>query len=114
MFGTTRPNFFTVFVTGFCTYTMTLCRSEEGSSSYPRTEEDRVSWLQKLVYSVYTMTMCRSEEGSSLYPRTEEDRETRGGMHSQASYWFSIGFKQMVCTVATCYWFLALLWFYKP
>jgi hypothetical protein len=34
-------------------------------------------------------------------------------MHSQASYWFSIGFKQMVCTVATCYWFLALLWFYK-
>jgi hypothetical protein len=38
---------------------------------------------------------------------------TRGGMHSQASYWFSIGFKQMVCTVATCYWFLALLWFNK-
>ncbi len=36
-----------------------------------------------------------------------------GGMHSQASYWFSIGFKQMVCTVATCYCFLALLWFYK-
>jgi hypothetical protein len=34
-------------------------------------------------------------------------------MHSQASYWFSIGFKQMVCTVATCYWFLALLWFYE-
>jgi hypothetical protein len=25
----------------------------------------------------------------------------------------AIGFKQMVCTVATCYWFLALLWFYK-
>jgi hypothetical protein len=39
--------------------------------------------------------------------------EARGGMHSQASYWFSIGFKQMVCTVTTCYWFLALLWFYK-
>jgi hypothetical protein len=39
---------------------------------------------------------------------------SRGGMHSQASYWFSIGFKQMVCTVATCYWFLALLWFTKP
>ncbi len=38
---------------------------------------------------------------------------SRGGMHSQASYWFSIGFKQMVCTVATCYWFLVLLWFYK-
>jgi hypothetical protein len=37
----------------------------------------------------------------------------RGGMHCQASYWFSIGFKQMVCTVSTCYWFLALLWFYK-
>ncbi len=34
-------------------------------------------------------------------------------MHSQASYWFSIGFKQKVCTVATCYWFLVLLWFYK-
>jgi hypothetical protein len=34
-------------------------------------------------------------------------------MHSQASYWFSIGSKQMVCTVATCYWFLTLLWFYK-
>ena len=42
-----------------------------------------------------------------------EERGTRGGMHSQASYWFSIGFKQMVCTVATCYWILALLWFYK-
>ncbi len=42
----------------------------------------------------------------------KKDR-TRGGMHSQASYWFSIGFKQMVCTVATCYWFLVLLWFYK-
>ncbi len=25
----------------------------------------------------------------------------------------AIGFKQMLCTVATCYWFLALLWFYK-
>ncbi len=37
-----------------------------------------------------------------------------GGMHSQASHWLSIGFKQMVCTVATCYWFLVLLWFYKP
>ncbi len=36
-----------------------------------------------------------------------------GGMHSQASYWFSIGFKQMVCTVATCYWFLAI-GFTKP
>jgi hypothetical protein len=34
-------------------------------------------------------------------------------MHSQASYWVSIGFKQMVCTVSTCNWFLALLWFYK-
>ncbi len=38
---------------------------------------------------------------------------SRGGMHSQASYWVSIGFKQMVCTVATCYWFLAPLWFSK-
>ncbi len=26
----------------------------------------------------------------------------------------AIGFKQMVCTVTTCYWFLALLWFYPP
>jgi hypothetical protein len=43
-------------------------------------------------------------------PRTPEVVCT---LHSQASYWFSIGFKQMVCTVATCYWFLALLWFYK-
>jgi hypothetical protein len=34
-------------------------------------------------------------------------------MHSQASYWFYIGFKQMVCTVATYYWFLALLWFFE-
>ncbi len=25
----------------------------------------------------------------------------------------AIGFKQMLCTVVTCYWFLALLWFYK-
>ncbi len=39
--------------------------------------------------------------------------DTWGGMHSQACYWFSIGFKKMVCTGATCYWFLALIWFYK-
>jgi hypothetical protein len=25
----------------------------------------------------------------------------------------AIGFMQMLCTVATCFWFLALLWFYK-
>jgi hypothetical protein len=30
-------------------------------------------------------------------------RKSSGGMHSQDSYWFSIGFKQMVCTVANCY-----------
>ncbi len=41
-------------------------------------------------------------------------RKSRGGMHSQASYWFSIGFKQMVCTVATCNWFLRCFGFTKP
>jgi len=50
---------------------------------------------------------------SSISSLEEDGAVARGGMHSQASYWFSIGFKQMVCTVATCYWFLALLWFYK-
>jgi hypothetical protein len=35
-------------------------------------------------------------------------------LHCQRWYaQFSIGFRQMVCTVATWYWFLALLWFYK-
>ncbi len=48
-----------------------------------------------------------------FYAGPEDPVFSRGGMHSQASYWFSIGFKQMVCTVATCYWYLALLWFYK-
>ncbi len=31
----------------FRMYSMTLRRSEEGSSSYPRTEEERETWLQK-------------------------------------------------------------------
>jgi hypothetical protein len=36
-------------------------------------------------------------------------------LHSQASYWFSIGFKQMVFTVPTCYWFLGRCFgFTKP
>jgi len=61
-------------------------------------------------YNIQHCFICRPSD--STVP-TDAGIEPRGGMHSQVSYWFSIGFKQMVCTVATCYWFLVLLWFYK-
>jgi hypothetical protein len=40
-----------------------------------------------------------------------ETRILRGYAHCTVR--LASGFKQMLCTVATCYWFLTLLWFYK-
>jgi hypothetical protein len=63
-------------------------------------------------YCIQHCFVCRPSD-STVSVDAIAGIESRGGMHSKASYWFSIGFKQMVCTVATCYWFLALLWFFK-